>query len=790
MASFEDKLDDNKVEKWKEHYVNYGQMRAMLVTIKGVAEAYESLAKSRPDVAAEFGPSSAEVGLERGLNAMSIAGGDEDEDEGTGSENKSLVETVGKGGEYGSTGGEIDGDELAFRQNFAMHKKALDNVVAQFKSGLIAERSKAAIFYIDEVAGLERRLDLLISTVQSNYELKKDPKRNRRTVMRKQRRDSMILMKSARTLISEKHDVSDIGVIIDEEDDIDDQPISVRNVVNEMESVKRALVDLHRQTILLFNFFMMTRSALLRLLKRFNAILPKQKWDEQEVFPERYDGRKTKNLIDRIVKIYAKWFCDNDIREATAQMHTKKGDDLELDWSQFRLGHQLGICLTLTVWLAFDCLWSLWTQGIATLAGRSAFPVFRGCFGLLVWHWCWGVSAYVWRRYRINYIYLFDFNPKTVLYPHAIFNACVDETMVFLVTLLLYYKSSTHTMPVWFAPGIYPALLVLYMLSRLIFPLKQRRPLWTAIMKVWTAPLFSPTFFETYVADVFTSLVKVLLDLLWTVCFIFSGDFLLPDQVDTAEDRHGWQHAKWYKNIEVIICLFPLYIRLMQCLRKFYDSHERVPHLPNAFKYTMSQVVTLFGKFYPVLRLSCSKNSVSCGHMSAFQVTWLEIFIFSSMYSWVWDVKMDWGLGKKDYNWLGPRLMFPSTLHYYGVIVADLFLRFMWMQSLVPPSSGAHFELPAYLTAVSMVLELIRRTLWSFFRLENEHRTRTQHYGEKDDIDFVPFHFTTGHNHKYQQNNKRSGRTVLVEVLAVGISVLVLCSVVVIIAQKASAQEF
>jgi len=134
--------------------------------------------------------------------------------------------------------------------------------------------------------------------------------------------------------------------------------------------------------------------------------------------------------------------------------------------------------------------------------------------------------------------------------------------------------------------------------------------------------------------------------------------------------------------------------------------------------------------------------------------------------------------------------MFPSTLHYYGVIVADLFLRFMWMQSLVPPSSGAHFELPAYLTAVSMVLELIRRTLWSFFRLENEHRTRTQHYGEKDDIDFVPFHFTTGHNHKYQQNNKRSGRTVLVEVLAVGISVLVLCSVVVIIAQKASAQEF
>ena len=124
--------------------------------------------------------------------------------------------------------------------------------------------------------------------------------------------------------------------------------------------------------------------------------------------------------------------------------------------------------------------------------------------------------------------------------------------------------------------------------------------------------------------------------------------------------------------------------------------------------------------------------------MSAFQITWLEIFVVSSVYSWVWDVKMDWGLGKIEYKLLGPRLMFPSTIHYYGVIFADLFLRFMWMQSLVPPSSGAHFELPAYLTAINMTLELIRRTLWSFFRLENEHRKRTQHYGKEDDIDFVP----------------------------------------------------
>jgi hypothetical protein len=48
----------------------------------------------------------------------------------------------------------------------------------------------------------------------------------------------------------------------------------------------------------------------------------------------------------------------------------------------------------------------------------------------------------------------------------------------------------------------------------------------------------------------------------------------------------------------------------------------------------------------------------------------------------------------------------------------DLFLRFMWVLTLVPPQSGATFELPSYLSAVTMTLELIRRTLWGFFRLE------------------------------------------------------------------------
>lgn len=62
-------------------------------------------------------------------------------------------------------------------------------------------------------------------------------------------------------------------------------------------------------------------------------------------------------------------------------------------------------------------------------------------------HWFWGISTYVWTRFRVNYIFLFDFNPNIVDSPLSIFNSAVDETLFFLVCMLLYYKVITLSCP-------------------------------------------------------------------------------------------------------------------------------------------------------------------------------------------------------------------------------------------------------------------------------------------------------------------------------------------------------
>jgi len=497
-------------------------------------------------------------------------------------------------------------------------------------------------------------------------------------------------------------------------------------------------------------------------------------------------------------RLFSDWFCQGNLTEARAKMLAKKGDGLEMDWSQLRLGYRLGMCSILTLWVCWDCIWGLVSSGQTTIGSRTAFPVFRACGGLLMVHWFWGISVYVWNRYRVNYIYLFEFDPRIVDSPITIFENATDETLVYLILMLLYYKAGSNDIPNIIQPGYYPFALVLFTLKCLLTPIRIRGPLWKGVGAVICTPFVRPTFFHTYIADVFTSMVKVFQDILWTGCFILSGDFLTMDvDIGNAEGfYHDWQSKHWYKNIMIpLICLFPLWIRFNQCLRRYTDTGKRMPHLANAFKYAMSQTVTLFGAFHPIYLLyqgdlaaidSEEAQDKDVGN-NIFQLFWMGLFVSSSLYSFFWDVYFDWGLGRAEYRGLGARLMFPNTTYYYTVMVVDLFLRFMWVLTLIPPQSGARFELPNYLTAFTMVLELFRRTIWGFFRLEHEHRSNSAGFRR---VEFVPLHFSTGHSHKYDKKQKHAGWSVLGEVI--GVSIFVICISVgsVIAAQKASKGHF
>ena len=102
-------------------------------------------------------------------------------------------------------------------------------------------------------------------------------------------------------------------------------------------------------------------------------------------------------------------------------------------------------------------------------------------------------------------------------------------------------------------------------------------------------------------------------------------------------------------------------------------------------------------------------------------------FVFlNSFYSFYWDVAKDWDLtlfsearNDPDHPWaLRRHRFFHSNSMYYYVIVIDLLLRCTWSFKLSPHLD--HFNDLEGGIFLMEVLEVFRRWVWIFFRVETE----------------------------------------------------------------------
>ena len=93
------------------------------------------------------------------------------------------------------------------------------------------------------------------------------------------------------------------------------------------------------------------------------------------------------------------------------------------------------------------------------------------------------------------------------------------------------------------------------------------------------------------------------------------------------------------------------------------DTRSRWPYLGNAFKYAFALSIVLFGVFKPYLRSPVD----SARRITPYQVIWIVASICSTLYSFWWDVVMDWGLGNPDSGFLRNCLLFQRRRIYWLV---------------------------------------------------------------------------------------------------------------------------
>ncbi|MCJ1309937.1 protein-ER retention protein [Agyrium rufum] len=234
-------------------------------------------------------------------------------------------------------------------------------------------------------------------------------------------------------------------------------------------------------------------------------------------------------------------------------------------------------------------------------------------------------------------------------------------------------------------------------------------------------------FGDILLADVLTSYAKVLGDLFVSGCMFFASKYS-----STAKPDRGCGGAYM---VPIIISI-PSIIRLRQCLIEFsrvrngnkqlggsISSGWGGQHLANAFKYSSAFPVIILS----ALQRGYDPSKIGMSETGLFRL-WLLFVFLNSFYSFYWDVAKDWDLtlfssaeerNDTDHPWgLRKHRHFHHENIYYAAIIIDLMLRCTWSLKLSPHLD--HWNDLEGTIFVMEILEVARRWMWIFFRVETE----------------------------------------------------------------------
>jgi len=104
-----------------------------------------------------------------------------------------------------------------------------------------------------------------------------------------------------------------------------------------------------------------------------------------------------------------------------------------------------------------------------------------------------------------------------------------------------------------------------------------------------------------------------------------------------------------------------------------------------------------------------------------FYYFWLLLALISTLYSYAWDLKMDFGfLQEGEHYPLREKLSYKNKIFYYACMIINLILRFFWVLT-VSPDVVLSFIRPEFFFFIISFMEVFRRGMWNFIRVELKH---------------------------------------------------------------------
>ncbi|XP_076378767.1 solute carrier family 53 member 1 [Megalopta genalis] len=494
-----------------------------------------------------------------------------------------------------------------------------------------------------------------------------------------------------------------------------------------LRELKLAFSEFYLSLILLQNYQNLNYTGFRKILKKHDKLLSVDtgsKWRVECVeIAHFYTSKDIDKLIQDTEATVTNDLEGGDRQRAMKRLRVPPLGEHQSPWTTFKVGLFSGSFIVLFVAVVLSAIFHDGGENL-----KIAFRLYRGPLLIIQFLFLIGVNVYGWRSSGVNHVLIFELDPRNHLSEQHLMELAAVLGVVWTLSLLSFLYSASLSIP----PYVNPLALVCIMLAFLLNPLKMFRHearFW--LLKIMGRVLISPfayvNFADFWLADQLNSMATALLDFHFLTCFyITNGNWL--EAGDSTQCMSGSLIVR-----PIVNCL-PAWFRFAQCVRRYRDSKEAFPHLANAGKYSTTFLVVISNTM-------CIYRATEYG--TRWENPWLWLWVISccvnSIYSFTWDLKMDWGLldsNAGENKFLREEVVYSAAGFYYFAIIEDCILRFAWIASFVLIECG--YVSSDLMTSVVAPLEVFRRFVWNFFRLENEHLNNCGKFRAVRDISIAP----------------------------------------------------
>ena len=495
--------------------------------------------------------------------------------------------------------------------------------------------------------------------------------------------------------------------------------------------LKFAYKEFYLNLIILQNFRVLNQTGFRKINKKHDKVVVSSRGQAfmGEFVNVSYMVRSTaiQKMIDKTEEVVIR-LEDGNRKKAMNSLRVPPLRDFAKGKGVFPTGYLLGSSSVLLLAMLIGAIHFIPQYGFEDW--RVAYSAFRPTFLLTLFMFCYALNTKAWVKYGVNHVLIFEYDPRNRLSVSQVFEVASLGLFIWSVAGVLYIFSPVLGIHQYIVPGcLLLSYLCLFSVPLPVLFFRSRLWLLKKLVRIPLAPFMRVDFADFWLADQMNTLVTVLLDVEFYVCSLV----VLLVRLASGSELEGC--GTYVYGIRPIIACLPAWFRFLQCLRRYRDSGRAFPHLVNAGKYSCSLFVVFFSTLNATVKDSSGQDSAGF-YLTLF--IWIAAAVTNTVYTTAWDLLMDWGLFEAPCV-LRKERIYPYTFLYVLAAIEDAILRCAWTLTL---SVGQSNLFPQEIIAFPIAaLEVLRRFVWNFFRLENEHLNNCGEFRVVRDISLKPLEF-------------------------------------------------